>query len=251
MRLSSSSVASDSVSSLISSSAIAQGALRDLRLAEPSITQPLKIIALGDSSIYGYGDLEGGGWVDRLRRRWMNPEAAGPVLYNLGVRGDTITQVAKRLEFEFSQRGELRNRLPDGLILSIGMNDSARVGKPTGRQLTPIELFVGELNQLLDRAVDLGPVWFVGMVPVDESRMPFLNCLYYNHADQARYRDLCRSACEARSIPYLDLFTLWQDQPSDWLAARRLEDGLHPNSLGYATILDQVLAWEPIKRLCF
>jgi lysophospholipase L1-like esterase len=227
-----------------------QGALRDLILAEPGMTQPLKIIALGDSSIYGYGDLDGGGWVDRLRRRWMDPAAAGPVLYNLGVRGDTIVQIAKRFEFEFSQRGELRNRLPDGLILSVGMNDSARVGKLTGRNLTPSDLFETALSELLDRAVNLGPVWFIGMVPVDETRMPFLNCMHYNHADQAHYRTLCRSACEQRSIPYLDLFELWQAQSADWLADRRLDDGLHPNSLGYATILEQVLAWEPIKRLC-
>ncbi len=227
-----------------------QGALRDLILAEPGIAQPLKIIALGDSSIYGYGDREGGGWVDRLRRRWMDPEATGPVLYNLGVRGDTVVHIAKRFEFEFSQRGELRNRLPDGLILSVGMNDSARVGKLTGRNLTPSDQFETALAELLDRAVNLGPVWFIGMVPVDEAQMPFLNCMHYNHADQSHYRDLCRSACEQRSIPYLDLFELWQDQSADWQADRRLDDGLHPNSLGYATILEQVLDWEPIKRLC-
>ena len=30
-----------------------------------------RIVAIGDSLIYGYGDPEGGGWVERLRRRWQ------------------------------------------------------------------------------------------------------------------------------------------------------------------------------------
>jgi lysophospholipase L1-like esterase len=246
MRLSPSSVAS----SPTVQAPIDQRASRALLLAEPTIAQPLKLVALGDSSIYGYGDLEGGGWVERLRRRWMDPEAAGPVLYNLGVRGDTVVHVTQRFEFEFSQRGELRNRLPDGLILSVGINDSARLGKLTGRTMTPADQFEVQIHELLDRAVALGPVWFVGMVPVDEARMPFLNCLHYNHRDQAHYRDLCLAACAARSVPYLDLFELWRVQPAQWLAERRMADGLHPNSLGYATILEQVLAWEPIKRIC-
>ena len=34
-------------------------------------TQSLRIVALGDRLVYGYGDLVGGGWVERLRRQWM------------------------------------------------------------------------------------------------------------------------------------------------------------------------------------
>ena len=68
-------------------------------------THPKKVIAIGDSLIYGYGDGEGGGWVDRLRLCWMNPEQPGPIFYNLGVRGDGVAQVARRLE-----RGVLRSR---------------------------------------------------------------------------------------------------------------------------------------------
>ena len=30
--------------------------------------RPLRLVALGDSTIYGFGDPEGGGWVERLRQ---------------------------------------------------------------------------------------------------------------------------------------------------------------------------------------
>ncbi len=39
--------------------------------------------------------------------------------------------------------------------------------------------------------------------------MPFLDCLYYNHADQYRYKEATRIACAKRRIPYLDIFERW------------------------------------------
>ncbi|MCZ8162768.1 MAG: G-D-S-L family lipolytic protein, partial [Microcystis sp. LE19-196.1B] len=42
------------------------------------MTHPLKIVALGDSLVYGYGDPVGGGWAERLRRLWM--DSAGHAL---------------------------------------------------------------------------------------------------------------------------------------------------------------------------
>jgi lysophospholipase L1-like esterase len=207
-------------------------------------TQPLKVIAVGDSIIYGFGDPVGGGWIERLRLRWMIPGSLGHALYNLGVRGDGVQQVATRLESEFRLRGELRNRIPDLLILSVGTNDSARLSRPEGRNFTDFDLFSIEMERLLDQAAQLCPVLFVGMVPVDESKMPFLDCLYYNHADQFRYKEATRLACEARQIPYLDVFSRWIAQGSHWCGDRMMEDGLHPNVIGYETLLDQVLNWQ-------
>ena len=97
------------------------------------VAHPLRVIAIGDSLVYGYGDHEGGGWTERLRRCWMDPRGAGHALYNLGVRGDGVQQVLKRLEQEYGCRGELRHRTPDLIVISVGTNDSARVGRPDGR----------------------------------------------------------------------------------------------------------------------
>lgn len=213
------------------------------------VTQPLKIVALGDSLVYGFGDPEGGGWVERLRRQWMQCDQTGHVLYNLGVRGDGVQQVTQRLEVEFRHRGELRNRVPDGIILSVGANDSARLGHWRGRNFTDFETFERAINYLLDLAHVLCPVWFVGMVPVNEAQMPFLDCLYYSHADQHRYKEVTRLACQARQIPYLDLFDRWQMRGKDWQQARLSQDGLHPNVAGYQAILEDVLNWLPISTL--
>ena len=206
--------------------------------------QPLKVVALGDSLIYGYGDFVGGGWIERLRRQWMSPQGGGHVLYNLGVRGDRVAQVSQRLEQEFSCRGELRNRFPDLILLSVGVNDSSRVGKPEGKLYTNLEDFRLHIAHLLNVAQNLCPVLFIGMTPVDRDKMPFMNCLYYNHFDQYRYKEATLQACQQRNIPYLDIFDLWLSRGEDWIKTQLGEDGLHPNVSGYQTLLADIIAWE-------
>lgn len=210
---------------------------------------PLKIVVLGDSIIYGFGDPEGGGWVERLRRQWMHPDISGHVLYNLGVRGDGVKQVQERVEQEFRHRGELKNRVPDAIILSVGVNDSARLGRPNGKNFTEFESFQKEIANLLDQAQHLCPVLFVGMVPVNEANMPFLDCFYYNHADQYRYKEATRLACSRRQIPYLDIFDIWMSRGNDWCVKHLCKDGLHPNVAGYKALLQDVSNWEHLAHL--
>ena len=212
-------------------------------------SHPLKMIALGDSLVYGYGDPDGGGWVERLRRQWMSVEHHGPVLYNLGIRGNRVIQVLERLEHEFQHRGELRNQVPDHIILSVGVNDSARIQSHQGRSYTDLEQFQHQINTLLNTAQQLCPVLFVGMVPVDETRMPFHGCLYYNHQSQSQYKEVTRIACREHQIPYLDLFQLWLNRGDQWWRSRLCSDGLHPNTLGYQSLLQDVLNWEAMRKI--
>ncbi|MEB3269884.1 MAG: GDSL-type esterase/lipase family protein [Leptolyngbya sp.] len=208
-----------------------------------------RIVAIGDSLIYGYGDPEGGGWVERLRRRWLQPETPGHALYNLGVRGDCVQRVAQRLGQEFSNRGELRNRLPDAVVLSVGVNDSARVGKPDGRSYTDLDQFATHMGALLDQARSLGPVVFIGMVPIIPEQMPFAEILFYSHGDQQRYRDVTRAACQQRQIPYLDVLDLWLSRGDAWWRSRLCSDGLHPNVAGYRSLLADITAWSAFQSL--
>lgn len=220
-----------------------------LKRPVPKRPVPLKVVALGDSLVYGFGDIEGGGWVERLRRQWMQADDTGPVLYNLGVRGDTVRHVSRRLEQEVRYRGELRHRIPDVILLSVGVNDSARLGQPQGRHFTPFAEFQTELAQLLDQAQALGPVLFIGMIPVNEAKMPFMDAFFYNHADQHLYQEATHLACQERHIPYLDTFGLWQQRGVVWCDQQLTPDGLHPNSQGYQALLADVLSWQPIQDL--
>ncbi|ACK69218.1 lipolytic protein G-D-S-L family [Gloeothece citriformis PCC 7424] len=202
---------------------------------------PLRVVALGDSLVYGYGDPVGGGWVERLRRHWMSTESVEHVLYNLGIRGDRVFQVTERLEQEYRYRGELKNRLPDLIILSVGINDSPRLGRPDGRLFTDLDLFQEQISQLLAQAQKLCPVIFVGMTPVDEAKMPFLDCFYFNNIDQYRFKEATKRACQIRQIPYIDIFDKWMARGEDWVRSHLSSDGLHPNVEGYQALYNDVL----------
>jgi lysophospholipase L1-like esterase len=211
------------------------------------MVHPQKVVVIGDSLIYGYGDPEGGGWVERLRRQAMAPGATGAVFYNLGVRGDRASQVQARLAQEFRYRGEIRNRLPDRVVISVGTNDSARVGRALGRNYTDFDDFEQTIAELLAEARQLGPVLFVGMVPVNEAAMPFSEVLYYSHREQWRYKETTRVACESHNIPYLDVMDMWLRRGDAWWQARLSVDGLHPNTLGYQSLVQDILAWDAFQ----
>jgi lysophospholipase L1-like esterase len=120
----------------------------------------------------------------------MLPDSVGHVLYNLGVRGDRTQQISQRLEVEFRHRGEIRNRVPDLIILSVGVNDTPRLRSTMGRNYTDFSKFESEIATLLDQAQQLCPLLFVGMVPVDEAKMPFLDCLFSNTATKKQHGKL-------------------------------------------------------------
>ena len=204
---------------------------------------PKKLAVVGDSGVFGWGDVEEGGWCERLRRHWMGlPE--GPVLYNLGVRGDGLERVAARLHGEVGARGELRRQIPQGILLAVGLNDTARVGRPDGRpQLAP-EAFLFGLQQLLREARGLAPLFVLGLTPVLEEAMPFAEVLWYSLADVRRYEGLLEEACMEADVPFLPVFDAFLEQPRwpQWLA----EDGLHCNSAGHRFLFERLRHWPAL-----
>jgi lysophospholipase L1-like esterase len=204
---------------------------------------PRKLAVVGDSGVFGWGDAEEGGWCERLRRHWMGlPE--GPVLYNLGVRGDGLERVAARLQGEVGARGELRRQTPQGILLAVGLNDTARVGRPDGRpQLAP-EAFLFGLQQLLREAQRLAPVMVLGLTPVVEDAMPFAEVLWYSLADVRVYEALLEEACMEANVPFLSVLEAFLAEPrwSQWLAM----DGLHCNSEGHRFLFERVRRWPAL-----
>jgi lysophospholipase L1-like esterase len=204
---------------------------------------PRKLIVLGDSSVYGWGDPEGGGWCERLRRHWMGLPG-GPVLYNLGVRGDGLERLAARLPAEVGSRGELRRQRPQGILISVGLNDTARVGRTDGRHQLAPEAFLYGLQQLLREAVQLAPVLVLGLTPVDEAVMPFAGCLWYQLDTVRMYERLLEEACLEADLPFLPLLEPLLDDPH-W--TRLLDaDGLHLNADGHARVYERVCRWPAL-----
>ena len=209
------------------------------------LTIPRKLIVLGDSGVYGYGDPEEGGWCERLRRHWLGlPD--GPVLYPLGVRGDGLERVSGRWQAEFAARGELRRQQPQGILLSVGLNDTARIGRSDGRPQLDPEAFLFALQQLLRQLKATGPVLVMGLTPVDEAVMPYADVLWYSLEQIRRYEGLLEEACLEADVPFLPLLEQLLAEPHwlQWIGP----DGLHLNSDGHQQVYERVRQWPALLQ---
>ena len=209
------------------------------------MTSPKKLVVLGDSGVQGWGDPLEGGWCERLRRHWMG-HPNGPVVYNLGVRGDGLERLAARLVDEVGRRGELRRQIPQGILIGIGHNDAARVGRADGRQQLDPEGFLFGLKRLLATAKALAPVHVVGLAPVDEAAMPYAEVLWYQLDDIRRYEALLEEACLDADVPFLPLLDGLLANPNwrQWLCA----DGLHLNTEGHRQVYERISHWPALLQ---
>ncbi len=202
-----------------------------------------QLIVIGDSGVYGWGDHDEGGWCERLRQTWMKTPNA-PVVYPLGIRGDGLERVAKRWRKEWECRGELRRKVPDGLLISVGINDTARIGRANGRPQLSAEAFRFGFSQLLKEIKNKTKVMVMGLTPIDEGVMPFAECLWYSNEAAAIYEAQIEEACLELDIPFLALHRAMLAEPEwlSWLEA----DGVHLNSDGHNWLSHQVLKWKPL-----
>ena len=204
-----------------------------------------QLVVIGDSSVYGWGDSEGGGWCERLRKDWSKiPD--GPIVYPLGVRGDGIEKVSFRWEKEWSSRGETRRNKPKAILLNIGLNDTATIGQKNGRHQLDINGFEYGLERLISEMKSQTKVFVIGLTPVNESKMPFAGCLWYSNDYCHSYERRMEEVCINQNVPFLPTFReMYGDNRSTtWIS----KDGIHLNSKGHLWIFQRIKSWEVLKK---
>ena len=204
-----------------------------------------KLIIIGDSGVYGWGDLEGGGWSERLRQNWLNLDGA-PIIYSLGVRGDGLEKVAIRFKREWEIRGELRRKVPEGILLSIGLNDTARIGRKDGRPQLSEDAFKFGLKQLVSEIKNEVHIMVLGLTPVNEDSMPFAECLWYSNQACSKYENKIEETCLELNVPFLSI----HEKMINLLSFKELlsSDGIHLNTKGHKWIYDQISEWQVLKN---
>ncbi|WP_096595455.1 GDSL-type esterase/lipase family protein [Calothrix sp. NIES-2098] len=193
----------------------------------------LRICFVGDSFVNGTGDPEYLGWTGRICVN-ANQKGYDITHYNLGIRRDTSTDIAKRWLQEVSVR--LPKDAYGRVVFSFGLNDTTI---ENGKTRVDLIDSIRNARKILTEAKQLYPVLMIGPAPYAEPEDP---------QRKKRISDLSKqfaSVCQELNIPYLDIFpileksTIWSDEAIG-------NDGVHPNAGGYrefARIVENWNAW--------
>lgn len=176
------------------------------------------ICVFGDSIAWGAFDMELGGWVNRLKIFYNQKRETD--VYNLGVSGDYVLDVLNRLDVE------AKARIPDIIILAIGINDSPHWTNLFGTKLTDFE---NRFRELLEKSRKFTKdIIIVGLTNVDDS-----NKLHgYKNEKIEKYDQKLKEIARKENLLFVDLFGSLQKED--------LSDGLHPSASGHKKIFEKV-----------
>jgi lysophospholipase L1-like esterase len=191
----------------------------------------MRICFIGDSFVSGAYDEECMGWAGHIsaaaRRRQHDVSP-----YNLGVRGETSVQIARRwrAEAEVRQSPQQEGRL----VFEFGVNDAREVN---GRRQMEAAQSLSAAREILAAASAWKPTLMVGPPPGGDS------------ARNDRVKDLSHGLarlCAQIGVAYFDSFTPLLSS-STFIPSTKAVDGTHPNASGYAEwaqLIEQWPAWR-------
>src|SRR6185503_14403597 len=191
----------------------------------------MRICFIGDSFVSGAFDDECMGWVGRIsasarhRKHDISP-------YNLGVRGETSVQIARRwrTEAEMRQSPQQEGRL----VFEFGVNDAREVN---GKRQMEAAQSLAAAREILSAAVAWKPTLMIGPPPGGDQ------------ARNLRVKELSEAMarlCVELRLPYFDSF-MPLAASSTFIPSTMAIDGTHPNAAGYAEwarLIDEWPAWR-------
>ncbi len=187
----------------------------------------IRIYFIGDSYVNGTGDPAFLGWPGRACAASRSEQTA-ITCYNLGVRGDTSTDVLRRWEQEVASRRLIPH---DGrVVFGFGANDC---WIEEGRTRVDRTDTVRNTEQILSQAQARFPTLMIGPPPgIDEG-------------EDARRQDISARLGEIAGrigVPYLEVIQALRAD-GIWRNEAALGDRIHPAAGGYSALAKLVLAW--------
>ena len=186
----------------------------------------IRICFLGDSYVQGTGDDECLGWAGRL---CASARRAGHNItyYNLGVRRETSTDIARRWLAECEPR--LLPASENYLVFSFGANDVSLVD---GQQRVSEDDTIANLHAMLDNARTRYRTLMVGPPPAADDD---------HNVRLARLSERMHDVAVRLGVPYVATLPALIDDRI-WLDEVRDNDGAHPRAAGYARLARIVAA---------
>jgi acyl-CoA thioesterase I len=197
-------------------------------MADP---RTMRICFIGDSFVSGAFDKECLGWVGRISA-FARHRGHDVSPYNLGIRGETSVQIARRWRAEAEPRQSPQQE--GRLVFEFGVNDARDVN---GKRQLELDQSLAAAAEILGAAARWKPVLMVGPPPgIDEPR-------------NMRVRDLSGSLaklCAELNMAYFDSYAPLMASPV-WMSSVKSVDGTHPDTAGYtewAKLIDRWPAWR-------
>src|SRR3989338_2109305 len=181
----------------------------------------MNILIFGDSITYGVLDTKGG-WAARLKE-FIDEKIVESVtnangeyyraVYNLGVPGDKVEDVLKRINIEAASRlDEPEYNIETRIIFAVGTNDSQWLFKDNKPRVT-LEEFEKNLYKLIAEARKyVKEIIFVGLLPVDEAKTdqtPWNPLKSYRNTLVKEYNDVLQKVAEKEGIYFIEIFNLF------------------------------------------
>lgn len=194
----------------------------------------MEIFCFGDSLTYGGSE----SWANKLLAHVEEEYEDSPLVFNLGIPGESSRELLERFEDEFDVRSS------DGeekiIIFQIGINDSQIIKTKNGNRVQ-IEEFKQNLENLWFRAKQkTDKIFFLGLTPVIEAKTDPVdwNTNKALRTKQVRkYEDKLYSFCSEKDSNFIELYDCFQ---KNGYAELLKDDGVHPNEEGNEMIFKAV-----------
>lgn len=214
----------------------------------------MRVLVFGASTIQGYWDSQGG-WTERLRNYYDHLQMEAfkredflheePKVMNLGISGDGVAELLKRIEPESLARQNVKGV---SFVISIGTNSAALIN---GKEITTPEAFQNDLEKIIDIARKFsGKIMLVGLPAVDESKtnpIAWADMRFQNDRI-SEFESASKELAEKLSLPFVPVHPQFL-RAADKRDVLQAHDGLHPNDAGHQLIfklvrpeLDKLLA---------
>lgn len=194
------------------------------------ITPLMNICIFGDSITWGPRLPFRVAWANLLRNHLEKSSDNLYSLYDLGIDGNTSTDVIERFELE------AKSRKPEIIIFNIGVNDSL-FRETEDHPETPLELFETNVQTLIDMARKFtDKILVVGLVKGSEMlTTPLIQSTTKKSYTKSRvkmYDTTLKEVTLRNNLVFVDVNEKLNDDDFD--------DGLHPNINGHIKIFERV-----------
>lgn len=188
----------------------------------------MNICIFGDSITWGAYDPQNGGWVNRLRN-YFEAQDKDVDIYNLGISGDSTTDLLDRIEIE------AKSREANLIVFAIGVNDAQFIHSTNSNRISD-DGFKNNIEKLYQIAKKFtNKIIFIGLTPVDESKtkpIPWNTDKTYINERIKNFDQIIENFCAKNNLKFISI--------NDSLNNDDLIDGLHPNTQGHMKMFERI-----------